>query len=788
MPDLTLLQSCTYPGVPDFESASYSCTHGVTPGVVIATTRIPPDGAAPGGPFVITDGTRSLTLRDCKYQRREGEGGLPGSVYKMTFLDRRWRWAFGSISGTYNKRDSRGNLIPWMVKTPKQLAELCLKAMGETNYSIDLPFGVRSEELDSSVDNPAPGNMTPPTGTNPFIEWVDEVPAVALAALCDRFNRRLVFDPVADRVIIARAGDGAALPLNEFLMPNISYGVEAYAKPKGVGVVGDKVKYQMRLRLVPVGREWDGRIIPIDELSYRPARQPQTGKWRIVLSGGNPAPQTFTVSATIAGYTLGPQGGFANTDDAADWLNTAIGSSGTISARVTATVSGSTIDVTGKTSGDAVPISVSFTSINVSANAAVSVQVTQSPTQSPWELSIPGVWPDVEPTSRLTFDQARELAVQSVYRCFRIASDDVSNGWKPATEPKKILVPLLGEVDRRQNVDLLPGKVEQVVSEKPNPNIINAGGSPTLLPADQNDYYDGYSRSQQAVVYGSIAQICGGKWAHVKRQLNTPEGSMVGVPFAIDPENQMVIFAGPVYKSVASGAGVILRSPNLALETAVNVLDNNTFAPIRYRRWIEFGTPEPGSENRDRAIEVDLTKFGLKDAKPFKVTLPRRRENVGSNDVPADGIQWYGHEADVQMGVIGYYQYDAAADRHTLVSAGADEFEARNQTIADNYLLGHMLEHQLEDGQTATYRGIHGCSLDGAIAQVTWSIGPSGAVTVASRNHTHGFMVLPYPAKRKEENLEANAQRTANNLASKPGASPFGIASNVGFAIAQALK
>ncbi|MBL8867082.1 MAG: hypothetical protein JNK93_16105, partial [Planctomycetia bacterium] len=693
MPDATILQWCTYPGVPDFETASYSCTHGVTPGVVIATTRFPPDGAAPAGNFVITDGTRTLTLRDCKYQRREGQGGLPGSIYKMTLLDRRWRWAFGSISGTYNLKDDKGNLVPWTARTPTQLARLCLEAMGERGYLIDLPDGIGADQLDQTNDNPAPGQMTPPTGTNPLIEWVDEVPAQALARLCDRFGRRLIFDPVRDIVVIARPGDGAELPVDIFLMPNISYGVEAHEKPRGVGVVGDKVKYQMRLKLVPVGLEWDGRIVPIEELSYRPLRKPQVGKWKVVFSGGNPAPQTFSVTATIGRYTIGPQAGHATTADAATWLADAINGHGGILSQVSATASGSEVSFTGKTLGEVVTIAISFTSINVSANAASLVTVTQPPTKSAWDLSQPGVFGDVEPTSRLTFDQARNLAVQSVYRWYRVANEDISSGWDNPV-PKFIEVPYFGKVDRRQHLEILPFKVQQVVPEKPDPNIINANGSPTLLPADQNDYYDGYNRSQQAVVYGSICTQCRGRWWHGNRQLNTPEGSIVGVPFAIDTANQMVIFNEPVYKVQSStDRHVVLRPANLCLETGVHVLDNRTYAPVRYKRWIDFGPREPGSENRDRDIEVDLTKYGIKKAKPYTVKLPRRRENVGSNDVPAPGIQWYGHADDLKMGVIGYYQYDAAADRHTLVSASADEFEKKFQDMADSYLVGHILEH-----------------------------------------------------------------------------------------------
>ncbi len=763
MPDAILGQWCTYPGVPDFDSASYSCTHGISPGVVIATTKIPPDYAAPVGPFVISDGTRSITLRDCKYQRREGRGGMPGSVYTMTLLDRRWRWAFGSISGSYNLKDDKGNLVPWTARTPTQLARLCLERMGETGYLIDLPDGIGADQLDQTRDNPAPGQMTPPTGTNPTIEWVDEVPAVALARLCDTFGRRVIFDPVRDIVVIARPGDGAELPVDGFLRPNISYGVDAYEKPRGVGVVGDKVKYQMRLKLIPVGLEWDGRIVPIEELSYRPRRTPQPGQWTITITEADAGP--FTLIATVGGVSFG-----ALVENSANDLATRVASlingNETLASRMIATVNTpNVVTVTGRHNGEV----IAFAMAMIGDNATVKVVNSQKPTKSAWDLSVPGDFGDVQPTSRLTYFEAKDRAMQSVYRWYRVVSDDISSGWDNFA-PKKIFVPYFGEVDRRQNLEILPDKVEQVVPEAVNPALLD----PVLgIPTATMDYYNGYSRDRQAVVYGAICSECVGRWYHQDRKDNTPEGSAVGVPFTVDSANQMVIFNAPVFKIVnTSGTtqrDTIRRAANLCLETGVHVLDNQTYAAVRYKRWIDFGPREPGSENRDRSIEVDLTKYGIKKAKPYTVKLPRRRENVGSNDVPADGIQWYGHADDLKMGVIGYYQYDAAADRHTLVSASADEFEKRFQDMADSYLVGHILEHQLEDGQTASYRGIHPRSLDGAVMQVSWSIGSDGALTVASRNHTHGFLVLPYPAKRKEENLEADAGRAALNLRSRPG-------------------
>jgi hypothetical protein len=756
-----------YPGVVDFWSAAYSCSHGVTPGMVVAATRIPPS-PAPGGSLLLSDGLNSLTLRDCKLHHVDSDISDDGYVWRMEFLDRRWRWAFGAISGQYNTKDSRGILIPWRAKTPTELAELCLKAMGEKNYKIDMPKGTSAADLNQNPNLP-PGEGAQKWGQNPEINWRDEVPAQALARLCDLFNRRLVFDPITDRVIIARAGDGGVLPANDFL-DTVTDGVRLYERPSGIGVVGDKVVYQVRLKLIPVGREWDGRYLPIDQLSYAPTLPLLRGIWKITFSSA--VTDLFSAVVTINGRPF--SGGYTTAAGAASDLADKINNSPDIGRRMSATAVGGAITVEVFRNGEVIDIGATATG---SATAGVTVECMQAPRGSPWECASVGEWWEVQATDRLSYDQARELAKQTVYRCFQVVSEDAETGWsgstdyvgggEPATPPKKITIPYYGEVDRRQNLELLPFKAELVRPEVVN----NSLDSPIGSVAPSGDFYDGWVRNQRASVYGSHSKLCSGRWHYKDGRDNTPEGSKVMVPFVVDSENQMVIFSdGPLYKAVGGTAFTLYRAPNLVLETGVHVLDNKTFEPIRYRRWIELdqrekkGTP---AEEAKKLVEFDPKNIGIREAKPINIKLPTRCENVGTKQkTPSGRVQWYGHDDDVNIVVIGKYRYDGKLDKHVLEGVEDDPYLKRSQQIADNYIIDHILEHQVEDGQTAGYFGIQPIPLDGAIMQVSWNIGEK-TTTTASRNHTHGFATLPYPAKRKDENLAADADRAAANLKSK---------------------
>jgi hypothetical protein len=69
-------------------------------------------------------------------------------------------------------------------------------------------------------------------------------------------------------------------------------------------------------------------------------------------------------------------------------------------------------------------------------------------------------------------------------------------------------------------------------------------------------------------------------------------------------------------------------------------------------------------------------------------------------------------------------------------------------------------KYEQPEAQDGTYAGLRDdIELDGAIQQITYSVGPAGATTRASRNsETHPYHP-PYNAKRWKEKLSALAKR-----------------------------
>ncbi|QEL17536.1 hypothetical protein [Limnoglobus roseus] len=865
MPDHVISGMSGYPGVAGFDAVNYSIYHGSKPGEITASTPFPIDAAPPFGDFLMSDGERSLLIRDCKVVHSQVEKDGGGFRFTLTLLDRAWRWQTGAISGHYNRRDERGNIVGPTAKTPKELAELCLKEMGEKGYKVYFPEGLKASQIKTD-GTPVPGQSSPPTNTNPEVIWEDKLPVDAVCELCDLFGLRFMRCPVRDIVVIARAGDGEDLPDNEF-RDTVTLGLDATATPPGLGVVGDAVKYQMRLKLIPMAKEWHTGYVEADKVSYRPNRQPQRGKWTIKFSG-SPAGTPFTSNVSVNGVDF-PTSTHSSINSAAAQVVGVVNGTPAFDNVLEATVigSGDTVQIQAVEDGVAVPISATLTSANPAAGAGAVVTTVDLPISSPWDFETPGQWYGVRPTDRLSYDQARQMAVESIGRCFRVADDDVSSGWStkksthvsgraltidstlfdnaltysvsvngglfnavgqgsaggtladlaaqinaalstqmtasydagagtlritplnggpvpdvvilsgevaggaavanvtdgtgPASKSKKIFVPYYGEVDWRKNLLLLPDKVEQVVPEKPDTTRATTLG----LVADQENYYDGWSRNQQASVYGSISNLCIGRWHAADHAENSPAGSLVAAPSVLDAGSQMVVFtAGPVYRRTEISGLVYTKFPNLALETAVNVLDNKTFAPVTYKRWMDFGKPPAGSDDRDRNVEIDLSKYGVPKSKPFAAKLPKIRENVGTDDVPKKGTEWHGHR-DMQLGVIARYQYDAKADAHVLSEVLIDPQDV-SKKVGDYYLIGHLLEHQVTGGYSVGYHGIQLIPMDGAVMHLTWSTG-RGARTQASRNMEHSTFLLPYPARRRTENQEANATRTILNLTSK---------------------
>ena len=250
--------NCSWAGMTDFVSCSYTCSHGITPGVAQLVLPLSQDGKLKTyGNLVIRDDTDAnpfVILFDCKISDFQATRVGDGRGFIASILDRRWKWAFPTIDGNYNIRDEKGLIKDWSRKSLSELIDLCLQAMDEIGYAIKLP-DVEAEYLDE-------------------VNWSDTNAAQALAELVERHGGVVIYQPdyfggnVGDKVIIAKAGEGDPLPKLNYsdFMP----AQDLPEGPKSISVTTAPICYQVAIPLEAVGFEPGGEIVPIDDLSYKP--------------------------------------------------------------------------------------------------------------------------------------------------------------------------------------------------------------------------------------------------------------------------------------------------------------------------------------------------------------------------------------------------------------------------------------------------------------------------------------------------------------------------------------
>ena len=241
-----------YPGINKILHGSMTLSTGIKPSV--ATIEMAPqDNYIPTiAPLKITsNGATVIRFDDCRPVDALLRRSRDGWIWTITIHDRRWRWEFGQISGHYNQRTRQGGFIkPTTKKTPQELAELCLAAMGETNYIIT--------QL--------------PNTNYPEVHWDVVNPAVALQDLCEKCGARIVLLPDSNggpTVRIYPIGTGSDLPTG--LEMNAIYTFNPPEKPDFIQFVGDYIKFQCKFTMEAVGRDTDGKVKLIDDLSYAPS-------------------------------------------------------------------------------------------------------------------------------------------------------------------------------------------------------------------------------------------------------------------------------------------------------------------------------------------------------------------------------------------------------------------------------------------------------------------------------------------------------------------------------------
>ena len=197
--------------------------------------------------MLFRSGVRNVFFYDVKldapYTQRDPNGL---QVITCRILDRRWKWQFGDIYGRYNFRDSGNNLIINSEKTPRELATLLLNAMGESGYDV------------SSL----------PNDTRPEVDWIGDNPAEQLNELAESLGCRVVLK-LDNTVALLPLGTGEDLP-TEFVITR-AHGFDPAEIPEVLKVISGPVRFQQKFQLEAVGKDTDGSIKLIDDLSYAPA-------------------------------------------------------------------------------------------------------------------------------------------------------------------------------------------------------------------------------------------------------------------------------------------------------------------------------------------------------------------------------------------------------------------------------------------------------------------------------------------------------------------------------------
>jgi hypothetical protein len=241
MPDA----QATFPGIDQVKEWNFTLSQGIAPGT--GTMRILPQSLLiqAEGTFSIQYPGGSIDFPNALLNLANATLDDSGQFLILQFLDRRWKWEFGYISGLYNFRKPNGQVEPLSEKTPQELCSLLLDTMHESGYDV------------SDI----------PNDTRPAVDWSDDNPAQELSSLVESLGCRIVLG-LDNKVRIKQVGVGAPLPPGG--AKNVGYGIDPPQRPHKIRYVCGPTKIEMEWYLEPVGSEFGGQIKPIDDLSYKP--------------------------------------------------------------------------------------------------------------------------------------------------------------------------------------------------------------------------------------------------------------------------------------------------------------------------------------------------------------------------------------------------------------------------------------------------------------------------------------------------------------------------------------
>ena len=170
-----------------------------------------------------------------------------------TVKDRRWRWKFPFIHGSYNVHDEKGTRVASTEKNPRELATLLLVALGETGYDVSL--------LPTTVD------------LAPEVSWLYASAAVELQKLCELFGA----DPhlLKNNTIAIKLRGTGITPSSTNLEKPVTAGIALQSVPEKIRAFAGDTLFDSWLELEPVAPEIDGGVTDsnvklLNDLSFMP--------------------------------------------------------------------------------------------------------------------------------------------------------------------------------------------------------------------------------------------------------------------------------------------------------------------------------------------------------------------------------------------------------------------------------------------------------------------------------------------------------------------------------------
>ena len=286
--------SVFYPGIKQIVSASYSRSHGITPDVcqieMVPQTLDPDDPdytpIEPDGYLLFqfdaqsvevnslgnrSTSTTQILIQGCRPDRANVRRSGSSEVWTIPIFDRRWKWKFGSFSGHWNMKKN-GVIETRKERTVRELADMCLEAMGEKNYN--------TKALDQLEDDK---KLKYRKKVRPEVHWDRIPPAQALNDLVTPLGFRvcLKWD---DTVHIEKYGEGVLLPIED--LSSGGFEADLPEVSDSATVVGGITMHETIWELEPVGLDLDGMWRPVYHLSYVPKnKDTKTPDWRFTEPG-----------------------------------------------------------------------------------------------------------------------------------------------------------------------------------------------------------------------------------------------------------------------------------------------------------------------------------------------------------------------------------------------------------------------------------------------------------------------------------------------------------------------